>query len=101
MQEELQNEKRESNRLKDLLDSIMAELRERAPVFESYRQDLESSRQEIDRLSTDLSQALHERNTALEELTALKNKVAGIEEDNKLKTQGKDFGLLIQKTHLF
>jgi chromosome segregation ATPase len=91
LQEELQNEKRESHRLKELLDSIMAELRERAPVFESYRQDLETSRQEIDQLSNSLTQALRERTSAMEELSSLKNKVSGLEEDNKLQTQGKKF----------
>lgn len=72
-----------------MLESIMTELAERAPVYESYRVDLESCRKEIEKLSADLSNALHERNNAYEQMSLLKGKVSSSEQENSILSQGK------------
>ncbi len=71
-----------------MLESIMNELAERVPVYESYRVDLESSRKEIEKLSMDLNNALHERSIAYEQMSLLKNKVSSSEQENNILSQG-------------
>ena len=66
----------------------MEELRERAPLFESYRLDLEEARKEIEKLSNDSSCFLNERNNAIEELSSLKSKLVISEQENKILHQG-------------
>ena len=70
-----------------MLESIMSELAERAPVYESYRVGLDNVRLENEGLERDLTKALHQRDDALQDTSDLKVRISKMEHESKVISQ--------------
>jgi nucleoprotein TPR len=71
-----------------MLESIMSELAERAPVYESFRVDLENLRLENEGISRDLFRAQSEREEAIHQVSDYKLRITKLEDENRVISQG-------------
>ena len=71
-----------------MLESIMSELAERAPVYESFRVDLENLRLENEGMLRDLTNAQNKRDQLDQQASDLKVKVSKLENENRVIAQG-------------
>jgi nucleoprotein TPR len=95
LQDEYTREKKESARAKQMLESIMSELAERAPVYESFRVDLENMRLENEGISRDLFSAQSQREEALQQVSDFKLRITKLEDENRVISQGICHDLII------
>lgn len=71
-----------------MLESIMSELAERAPVYESFRVDLDNLRLENEGISRDLFKVQSQRDDALKQVSDYKVKITKLEDENRVISQG-------------
>lgn len=87
---ELLKEKAEVNRLTQLMNQIIDDIQEKAPVFNQQKQDLDHALQEVGRLTAELTGCIGERDVAKSTVESLAKQCEGLALENKVFGQGEE-----------
>ncbi|KAH6570117.1 hypothetical protein BASA62_004475 [Batrachochytrium salamandrivorans] len=97
MKTQLVRSQHEEERLKEMVQHIMTELEERAPVLHQNKIDLVHANEELERISSELATALQQRTQATNEVNIINADKNALQQENiLLQQESRDLGSQVQ-----